>query len=125
MGQMRGVGIVFSRLFDIEIWMGVLIGGGIVFLYAGFWGNEGITYTQVAQYCVMVFSYTIPVIFISIIITGNVIPQLRLIGDYVKDGATQTQPLIEKINQISLELGFSEYTANTSNKLDLFCITAA
>ena len=73
----------------------------------------------------MVFSYTIPVIFISMIITGNVIPQFGLIGDYVKDGAAQTQPLIEKINQISLELGFSEYTANTSNKLDLFCITAA
>ncbi len=125
MGQMRGVGIVFSRLFDIEIWMGVLIGGGIVFFYAGLGGMKGITYTQVAQYCVMVFSYTIPVIFISIIITGNVIPQLGLIGDYVKEGATQTQPLIEKINQISLDLGFSEYTANTSNKLDLFCITAA
>lgn len=125
MGQMRGVGIVFSRLFDIEIWMGVLIGGGIVFFYAGLGGMKGITYTQVAQYCVMVFSYTIPVIFISMIITGNVIPQFGLIGDYVKDGAAQTQPLIEKINQISLELGFSEYTANTSNKLDLFCITAA
>ncbi|MEC8791381.1 MAG: VC_2705 family sodium/solute symporter, partial [Verrucomicrobiota bacterium] len=114
-----------SRLFDIEIWMGVLIGGGIVFFYAGLGGMKGITYTQVAQYCVMVFSYTIPVIFISMIITGNVIPQFGLIGDYVKDGAAQTQPLIEKINQISLELGFSEYTANTSNKLDLFCITAA
>ncbi len=125
MGQMRGVGIVFSRLFDIEIWMGVLIGGGIVFFYAGLGGMKGITYTQVAQYCVMVFSYTIPVIFISMIITGNVIPQFGLIGDYVKDGAAQTQPLIEKINQISLELGFSKYTANTSNKLDLFCITAA
>ena len=119
------MGIVFSRLFDIEIWMGVLIGGGIVFFYAGLGGMKGITYTQVAQYCVMVFSYTIPVIFISMIITGNVIPQFGLIGDYVKDGAAQTQPLIEKINQISLELGFSEYTANTSNKLDLFCITAA
>ena len=125
MGQMRGVGIVFSRLFDIEIWMGVLIGGGIVFFYAGLGGMKGITYTQVAQYCVMVFSYTIPVIFISIIITGNVIPQLGLIGDYVKEGAIQPQPLIEKINQISLDLGFSKYTANTSNKMDLFCITAA
>ena len=125
MGQMRGVGIVFSRLFDIEIWMGVMIGGGIVFFYAGLGGMKGITYTQVAQYCVMVFSYTIPVIFISIIITGNVIPQLGLIGDYVKEGAIQPQPLIEKINQISLDLGFSKYTANTSNKMDLFCITAA
>ena len=125
MGQMRGVGIVFSRLFDIEIWMGVLIGGGIVFFYAGLGGMKGITYTQVAQYCVMVFSYTIPVIFISIIITGNVIPQLGLIGNYIKDGAEKSVPLIEKINQISTDLGFQEYTASTSNTLDMFCITAA
>ena len=96
MGQMRGVGIVFSRLFDIEIWMGVLIGGGIVFFYAGLGGMKGITYTQVAQYCVMVFSYTIPVIFISIIITGNVIPQLGLIENYIKDGAENSVPLIVK-----------------------------
>ena len=125
MGQMRGVGIVFSRLFDIEIWMGVLIGGGIVFFYAGLGGMKGITYTQVAQYCVMVFSYTIPVIFISIIITGNVIPQLGLIGNYIKDGADKSVPLIEKINQISTDLGFKEYTASSSNTLDMFCITAA
>jgi cation/acetate symporter len=107
MGQMRGVGIVFSRLFDIEIWMGVMIGGGIVFFYAGLGGMKGITYTQVAQYCVMVFAYTIPVIFISIIITGNVIPQLGLIGDYIKEGTENSQPLLEKINQISVDLGFS------------------
>ncbi len=125
MGQMRGVGIVFSRLFAIEIWQGVMIGGGIVFFYAGLGGMKGITYTQVAQYCVMVFSYTIPVIFISIIITGDVIPQLGLIGDYIKDGPEKAQPLLQKINQISIELGFNEYTAGTSNKLDLFCITAA
>ena len=87
MGQMRGVGIVFSRLFDIEIWMGVIIGAGIVFFYAGLGGMKGITYTQVAQYCVMVFAYTIPVFFISLIITGHAIPQLGLVGDYVKDGA--------------------------------------
>src|SRR5210317_1039408 len=103
MGQMRGVGIVFSRLFDIEIWMGVLIGGGIVFFYAGLGGMKGITYTQVAQYCVMVFSYTIPVIFISLIITGDAVPQLGLIGDYIKDGPEKAQPLIEKINQISTD----------------------
>ena len=125
MGQMRGVGIVFSRLFAIEIWQGVMIGGGIVFFYAGLGGMKGITYTQVAQYCVMVFSYTIPVIFISIIITGDVIPQLGLIGDYIKDGPEKAQPLLQKINQISIDLGFNEYTAGTSNKLDLFCITAA
>ena len=125
MGQMRGVGIVFSRLFSIEIWMGVLIGGGIVFFYAGLGGMKGITYTQVAQYCVMVFAYTIPVIFISLIITGDAVPQLGLIGDYIKDGPDKAQPLIEKINQISTDLGFQEYTASSSNTLDMFCITAA
>ena len=125
MGQMRGVGIVFSRLFDIEIWMGVIIGAGIVFFYAGLGGMKGITYTQVAQYCVMVFAYTIPVFFISLIITGNAIPQFGLAGDYVKDGAENAVPLIDKINLISVDLGFSKYTENTSNTLDLFCITAA
>ncbi len=125
MGQMRGVGIVFSRLFGIEIWSGVLIGGGIVFFYAGLGGMKGITYTQVAQYCVMVFAYTIPVVFISMIITGNVIPQFGLIGNYIKDGIDHSVPLIEKINQISLDLGFKEYTGSSANKLDLFCITAA
>ena len=125
MGQMRGVGIVFSRLFDIEIWMGVIIGAGIVFFYAGLGGMKGITYTQVAQYCVMVFAYTIPVFFISLIITGNAIPQFGLVGDYLKDGAENAVPLIDKINQISTDLGFSKYTENTSNTLDLFCITAA
>ena len=125
MGQMRGVGIVFSRLFDIEIWMGGIIGAGIVFFYAGLGGMKGITYTQVAQYCVMVFAYTIPVFFISLIITGQAIPQFGLVGDYIKDGAENAIPLIEKINQISTDLGFSKYTENTSNTLDLFCITAA
>ena len=125
MGQMRGVGIVFSRLFDIEIWMGVIIGAGIVFFYAGLGGMKGITYTQVAQYCVMVFAYTIPVFFISLIITGNAIPQFGLVGDYVKGNPEHVIPLIDKINQISVDLGFSKYTDNTSNTLDLFCITAA
>ena len=125
MGQMRGVGIVFSRLFDIEIWQGVIIGAGIVFFYAGLGGMKGITYTQVAQYCVMVFAYTIPVFFISLIITGDALPQLGLIGNYVKDGAEKSIPLITKINQISTDLGFAKYTESTSNKLDLFCITAA
>ena len=125
MGQMRGVGIVFSRLFDIEIWLGVLIGAGIVFFYAGLVGMQGITYTQVAQYCVMVFAYTIPVFFISLIITGNAIPQFGLVGDYIKGNPENVIPLIDKINQISVDLGFSKYTDNTSNTLDLFCITAA
>ena len=125
MGQMRGVGIVFSRLFAIEIWQGVLIGGGIVYFYAGLGGMKGITYTQVAQYCVMVFAYTIPVIFISMIITGNVVPQFGLIGDFVKEGQEHSQPLLDKVNQISTDLGFNEYTKGSGNTLDLFCITAA
>ena len=94
-------------------------------LLCGTGWDEGITYTQVAQYCVMVFAYTIPVIFISLIITGNAIPQFGLIGNYIKDGAEGGQPLIQKINQISTDLGFKEYTSSSSNILDMFCITAA
>ena len=91
--------------------MGVIIGGGIVFFYAGLGGMKGITYTQVAQYCVMVFAYTIPVISLSLIITGDALPQLGLIGDYIKDGPENSEPLIQKINQISTDLGFQEYTS--------------
>jgi cation/acetate symporter len=120
MGQMRGVGIVFSRLFEIEIWMGVLIGSTIVFFYAGLGGMKGITYTQVAQYCVMVIAYTLPAIFVSLLLTGNVVPQLGLIGDF-KDGV----PLLEKLNQLNVELGFAEYTSGKISTLDMFCITAA
>jgi len=124
MGQMRGVGLVFSRLFDIEIWLGVLIGAAIVFFYAGLGGMKGITYTQVAQYCVMVFAYTIPAIFISMLLTGNVVPQLGLIGDFTKEGADAV-PLLTKLNTLNTELGFSQYTDGSLGKLDMFCITAA
>ena len=124
MGQMRGVGLVFSRLFDISITMGVLIGAGIVFFYAGIGGMKGITYTQVAQYCVMVFAYTIPAVFISMLLTGNVVPQVGLVGDFVKDGATPV-PLLEKLNQLNTDLGFSNYTDGSLSKIDMFCITAA
>ena len=124
-GANARVGIVFSRLFDIEIWMGVIIGAGHCLLLRRTRGMKGITYTQVAQYCVMVFAYTIPVFFISLIITGNAIPQFGLVGDYVKGSPENVIPLIDKINQISVDLGFSKYTENTSNTLDLFCITAA
>ena len=124
MGQMRGVGLVFSRLFDISITMGVLIGAGIVFFYAGIGGMKGITYTQVAQYCVMVFAYTIPAVFISMLLTGNVLPQVGLVGDFVKDGATAV-PLLEKLNQLNTDLGFSNYTDGSLSKIDMFCITAA
>ena len=125
MGQMRGVGIVFSRLFNIEIATGVIIGGSIVFFYAGLGGMKGITYTQVAQYCVMVFAYTIPVAFISFALTGNIIPQFGLIGDYTKGGIETAQPLLEKLNGIGTEIGLAEYTASKMSTTNMFCITAA
>lgn len=123
MGQMRGVGVVFSTLFDIDISTGVWVGGAIVFFYAGLGGMKGITYTQVAQYCVMAFAYTIPAIFIAIALTGNVIPQFGFIGDYVAGDAAV--PFLEKLDSINTELGFSKYTSGSMDKLDLFCITAA
>ena len=124
MGQMRGVGLVFSRLFSIEIWLGVLIGAAIVFFYAGLGGMKGITYTQVAQYCVMVFAYTIPAVFISMLLTGNVVPQLGLIGDFTKGGA-EAVPLLEKLNLLNQDLGFEKYTDSSMSQIDLFFITAA
>jgi cation/acetate symporter len=123
MGQMRGVGLVFSRLFDIEIWLGVVIGASVVFFYAGLGGMKGITYTQVAQYCVMVFAYTIPAVFISMLLTGNVIPQFGLVGNFTKDGA-EAVPLLTKLNTLNTELGFAKYTDGSLPKLDIFCITA-
>jgi len=124
MGQMRGVGLVFSRLFDIEIWTGVIIGAGIVFFYAGLGGMKGITYTQVAQYCVMVFAYTIPAVFISMALTGNVIPQFGLIGNFT-EATGDTVPLLTKLNQLNTDLGFPDYTVGKLGTLDMFCITAA
>ena len=124
MGQMRGVGLVFSRLFDIDVSLGVLIGAGIVFFYAGLGGMKGITYTQVAQYCVMVFAYTIPAVFISLLLTGNVIPQMGLIGDFTKGGA-EPVPLLEKLNQLNVDLGFNRYTDGSLPTIDMFFITAA
>lgn len=123
MGQMRGVGVVFSELFGITIDLGVIIGASIVFFYAGLGGMKGITYTQVAQYCVMAFSYTLPAIFISMALTGNVIPQFGLIGDYTANG--EAIPFLDKINSINTELGFSEFTSSSLSKIDMFCITAA
>ena len=123
MGQMRGVGIVFSQLFGLDIWQGVMIGGAIVFFYAGLGGMKGITYTQVAQYTVMAFSYTIPAVFIAIALTHNFIPQLGFIGDYT--AGENAVPFLEKLNNINTELGFSTYTDGSLSRLDMFCITAA
>jgi len=123
MGQMRGVGVVFSQLFGIGIPAGVIIGAAIVFFYAGLGGMKGITYTQVAQYCVMAFAYTIPAIFIAIALTNNFIPQLGLIGNFT--AGTETVPFLEKLNSINTELGFAEYTSGKLSTVNMFCITAA
>jgi cation/acetate symporter len=123
MGQMRGVGIVFAQLFGIEIWLGVIIGAAIVFFYAGLGGMKGITYTQVAQYVVMAFAYTLPAIFIAMTLTGNVIPQLGFIGDF--KGPQGPVPFLDKLNNINTELGFANYTDGSLSTIDIFCITAA
>ena len=123
MGQMRGVGVVFSQLFGIGIPAGVIVGATIVVFYAGLGGMKGITYTQVAQYCVMAFAYTIPAVFISIMITNQPFPQLGLIGNYSLNG--ETVPFFEKLNRINTELGFQEYTTGKLSMLNMFCITAA
>jgi cation/acetate symporter len=110
-------------LFGISITSGVIIGGTIVFFYAGLGGMKGITYTQVAQYSVMAFAYTIPAIFIALALTGNVIPQLGLVGNYTAGG--EVVPFFQKLNNINLELGFQEYTSGELSKINMFCITAA
>ena len=120
-GQMRGVGIVFSRFLEVEIHVGVIIGMIVVFFYAVLGGMKGITYTQVAQYCVMIFAYLVPAIFISILITGNPIPQLGF-GDTLVNSSTY---LLDKLDQISIDLGFNAYTENNKSNIDIFCITAA
>ena len=123
MGQMNGVGVVFSQLFEISLTHGVLIGSTIVFFYAGLGGMKGITYTQVAQYCVMALAYTIPAIFIAIVLTNNFIPQLGLIGNFTAGG--ESVPFLQKINNINQSIGFSEYTSSKLTKTNMFCITAA
>lgn len=120
-GQMKGVGIAFSRFLEVDFEVGVFIGIGIVFFYAVLGGMKGITYTQVAQYCVLIFAYLVPAIFISIQITGNPIPQLGLMGDFKAENIS----LLEKLNQLNTELGFHEYTSGTKSKVDVFFITAA
>ena len=120
-GQMRGVGIVFSRFLEVEIETGVIIGMGIVFFYAVLGGMKGITYTQVAQYCVLIFAYLVPAIFISILITGNPIPQFGF-GDRLID---QEIYLLEKLDLIMTDIGFQPYTSGLKETIDVFCITAA
>jgi cation/acetate symporter len=121
-GQMRGVGLVFSKFLEVNIDIGVLIGMGIVFFYAVLGGMKGITYTQVAQYCVLIFAFMVPAFFISFQLTGNPIPQLGF-GSTLTDGSGQY--LLEKLDQLHTELGFAEYTSGTKSIQDVFFITAA
>ena len=121
-GQMRGVGIVFSRFLEVEINTGVIIGMLIVLFYAVLGGMKGITYTQVAQYCVLIFAFMVPAIFISIQMTGNPIPQLGF-GSELNDGSGVF--LLDKLDGLSTELGFSEYTEGTKSTIDVFAITLA
>ncbi len=119
-GQMRGVGVVFSRYLEVDIVTGVLIGMGIVLFYAVLGGMKGITYTQVAQYCVLIFAFMVPAIYISFLVTGNVIPQLGF-GSSGADGVY----LLDKLDGLHQELGFHEYTSGSKSMLDVFCITMA
>ena len=119
-GQMRGVGLVFSRYLEVDINTGVVIGMAIVLFYAVLGGMKGITYAQVAQYCVLIFAFMVPAIFISIQMTGNPIPQLGF-GSEGQDGIY----LLDKLDGLSKDLGFHEYTSGSKSKLDVFFITAA
>jgi cation/acetate symporter len=121
-GQMRGVGVVFSRFLEVDINTGVIIGMVIVLFYAVLGGMKGITYTQVAQYCVLIFAFMVPAIFISIQMTGNPIPQLGM-GSTLSDGSGTF--LLDKLNGLSTELGFAEYTSGSKSTLDVFAITLA
>ena len=121
-GQMRGVGIVFSQFLNIPIFWGVIVGMAIVFMYAVLGGMKGITYTQVAQYCVLIFAYLVPAIFISMLITGIPIPQIGL-GAEVADGSGLS--VLQKLDNTLVELGFAPYTEGVKSKIDVFAITMA
>ena len=121
-GQMRGVGIVFSRFLEVDINTGVYIGMAIVLFYAVLGGMKGITYTQVAQYCVLIFAFMVPAFFISFQMTGNPIPQFGM-GSTVNDGSGQY--LLEKLNNLSTDLGFSAYTSGEKTVADVLAITLA
>ena len=120
-GQMRGVGIVFSRFLEVPIGAGLVIGMGVVFTYAVLGGMKGITNTQIAQYCVLIFAYTVPAVFIALQITGMPIPQIAFGSTVLGDSVS----LLEKLDQVVTALGFPEYTSGTKGGFDVFCITMA
>ena len=120
-GQMRGVGVVFSRFLEVDINVGIIIGMGIVFFYAVLGGMKGITYTQVAQFCVLIFAFLVPAVFTSIMMTGNVFPQIGM-------GSTVTGSevyLLDKLDGLTTELGFTPYTDGSKSMVDVFFICAA
>src|SRR3990170_8684523 len=120
-GQMRGVGIVFSRFLEVPVEFGVMIGMGIVFFYAVLGGMKGITYTQVAQYCVLIFAYLVPAIFLSLLMTGTPIPQLGFGGVESSSGMY----LLDRLNGLHAELGFAPYTSGSKATIDVLFITLA
>ena len=124
-GQMRGVGVVFSRFLEVDINLGVGIGMLLVFFYAVLGGMKGITYTQVAQYVILIFAYMVPAIFISMMLTGNFFPQLGFGASLVDGDGQATVYLLDKLNQLHTDLGFAAYTSGAKSKLDVFFITAA
>ena len=117
-GQMKGVGVAFSRFLDVDYNMGLIAGMAIVFFYAVLGGMKGITYTQIAQYCVLIFAYTVPAVFISLQITGNPIPQLGL-GGSVSEGVS----LLGKLDQVLMDIGFAEYTVQKGTTLNMVALT--
>ena len=120
-GQMRGVGIVFSRFLEVPIGVGLIVGMGIVFIYAVLGGMKGVTYTQIAQYCVLIFAYTVPAVFIALQLTAIPIPQIAF-GSEVRGESVY---LLQKLNDVVTALGFPEYTSGTKSTVDVFCITAS
>ncbi|MEO0884103.1 MAG: sodium:solute symporter family protein [Pseudomonadota bacterium] len=120
-GQMKGVGVAFSGFLGIPFELGIIIGMVIVFFYAVLGGMKGVTYTQVAQYVVLIFAYTVPAIFISLIITGNAIPQLGFLSNVHGEDVS----MLQKLNMVVTDLGFGEYTQTDKSMLDVFAITGA
>ena len=119
-GQMKGIGVAFSRFLEVDFSTGLYCGMGIVFIYAVLGGMKGITYTQIAQYCVLIFAYTVPAVFIAFQLTGNPVPQLAL-GSHLSDGSGMY--LLAKLNTICTELGFAEYTAQKWTTVNIFLLT--
>ncbi|SFR61242.1 cation/acetate symporter [Marinobacter gudaonensis] len=118
-GQMAGAGVAFSRFLEVDATMGLIIAAVVVFVYAVLGGMKGITYTQVAQYCVLIIAYTIPAVFISLQLTGNALPPIGLFSTHVDSG----MPILEKLNQVITDLGFNSYTADIDNKLNMVLFT--